>query len=309
VTGFDDATALAATQHGRITRAQLAGCKVSRARIETLIRRQTLVRVAPSVYRVSGTPHTWEAQLHGIVLAQGERAVASHSSGAALWGFRYVERETFEVTTPEERRRMRGIRVHRTTSLADDDVTRREGIPVTTFERTLCDMTTQLSYLQLGRTLDDGLRRGVVGIAALQRCVERLGSGPNRRLSLIVPLIEQRCGSYDPGGSGSELKVLDVLRDAGLPLPVQQHRVRAEGRTYFLDYAYPERRVYIEYYGLPVHGTVTAVAYDSERLSALSGDGWHPLVFTDDTSPRAMVTRTARVLGVPVPGSGADARI
>jgi hypothetical protein len=54
---------------------------------------------------------------------------------------------------------IRGIRVHRTTRLHDDDVAERRGVPCTSFERTLCDCTTRLSLFQLGRVLDDGLRR------------------------------------------------------------------------------------------------------------------------------------------------------
>jgi hypothetical protein len=276
---------------------------MSRARIETLVRRATLVRVAPAVYRVNGAPHTWEAQLHGFVLAAGPGAVAARRAAAGMWACRYVDRETFDVLTLHERRRRRGIGVHRTVFLDDEDVTEREGIPVTTFERTLCDLTTELSYLQLGRAIDDGLRRGVVDMATLRRCAQRLASGPGRRLSVIWPLIDARSGDYDPGGSGSELKVLDVLRDAGLPLPVQQYRVRVDGRTFYLDYAYPDIKGYLEYFG-PGHASVSAVTDDGDRFSLLSTEGWKPLVFTEETTPRTMVMRTAKLLGLPAPRFG-----
>ena len=41
---------------------------------------------------------------------------------------------------------------------------------------------------------------------------------------------------------------------------------------------------FIEYYELKSHGTPSAVAYDGERISALSGAGWWPIIFTDATS-------------------------
>ena len=38
--------------------------------------------------------------------------------------------------------------------------------------------------------------------------------------------------------------------------------------------------------------------HDSSRLTALVGDGWRPLVFTDNTSDHQMVRRIAKEHGV-----------
>ena len=46
------------------------------------------------------------------------------------------------------------------------------------FERTLCDCTTRLNEYQLGRSLDDGLRRGVASLQRLKDCSERTESAP-----------------------------------------------------------------------------------------------------------------------------------
>jgi hypothetical protein len=161
----------------------------------------------------------------------------------------------------------------------------------------LCDSTTQLSWLQAARTLDDGLRRNLASLERLRECVLRLDSGPERRLSVVQGLLAERSGSYDPGGSASELRVLDVLRQAELPPPVQQHRVRLGGRTFFLDYAYPAELAFIEYYGLGVHGTPSAVAYDSDRITTLVSAGWRPLIFTDVTSDAEIVAKVSVLLG------------
>jgi very-short-patch-repair endonuclease len=235
-----------------------------------------------------------------VLLAAGAHAVASHTSAAALWGFRNVHREAIEITTLRaERCRLPGVRAHRATELPKEDVAERDGIPVTSYERTLCDMTTQLFPTQLGRILDDGLRQGMAGLVALHRCADRLRAGPNRRLAVIDDLLATRSDHYDPGGSASELRVLQVIRDAGLPEPVQQYRVEVGGRTFFLDYAYPEQRVMIEYYGLAVHGTSSAVARDSRRVSLLVCDGWRPLPFTDESADREIVSAVTAILATP----------
>jgi len=92
------------------------------------------------------------------------------------------------------------------------------------------------------------------------------------------------------------LYVLDVFRRARLPLPVQQYRVTVGAKTYRPDFAWPDRKVFAEYYGLPFHTGASAVAADSERLTALASAGWLPLVFTNESTDREIVERTTSAL-------------
>jgi len=285
----------ASQQWSLVTRQQLIDCGLKPGRISVLLRTRVLRPVRLRVYATLGSHRTWQQEVMAGVLAAGDDAVASHSAAARLW--HYLQRPESQVEVTLKSDVSFGRRgVHRTTILPDEDVTERSGIPCTSFERTLCDCTTLLSPFQLGRVLDDGLRRGDASLARLQRCAARLDSGPGRRLGVVKHLLAMRDASFDPGGSASELKVLQVIRDAGLPVPVQQHRVRVRDRTYILDFAWPEQRLLVEYYGLAVHSGASAVAYDNERLRALVGAGWRPLVFTDDTPDRQIVGDVANAL-------------
>ena len=115
-------------------------------------------------------------------------------------------------------------------------------------------------------------------------------------MSIVRELLSTRDADYHAGGSGAELRVLRVLRRARLPRPVQQYRVKLNGKTYFLDWAWPQYKVFGEYYGLFFHQGAGAVAYDSERITALSSAGWLPLIFTEETSDRDIVERTIAAL-------------
>jgi hypothetical protein len=249
------------------------------------------------VYALVGAPQSWEQSLLAAVLSVPD-SVASHGAAARLWGFSYLPERDLEITTFRAHRPepVRGVRVHRTTVLADADVRRGDGIPRTSFERTLCDCTSALSESQLSRVLDDGLRRRVAVLARLRDCAERLDSGPGRHMSTIRSLLALRDEHYDPGGSASERRILEVLRKARLPLPRQQYEVRIAGKTYRLDYAWPEWMVLAEYYGLPFHTGASAVVYDSERLTALAASGWLPLIFTPMSTDREIVERTAAAI-------------
>ena len=289
---------LARVQLSLVTRQQLIRIGLKPAQIGALLRTRALRPVRPRVYATFGSVREWRQELMALVLCSGEGAVASHASAARLWNFVHQPQQSVDVTVELEfTPRLRGL--HRTSILPVEDRTERSGIPCTSFERTLCDCTTVLSAFQLGRVLDDGLRRRDTSIDRLERCVARLDSGPGRRLGLIKALIAERDASFDPGGSASELHVLGVITGAGLPRPVQQYRVRVGHRAYVPDFAWPEQRVFAEYYGLVVHSGVSAVAYDSERLTALVGAGWRPLVFTDATQDQQIVRDVANALRTP----------
>ena len=286
---------VASSQWSLVTRAQLFDAGVSERRIVGLLRSGVLRPVRRRVYALVGAPRSWQQTAMAAVLAAGPGAVASHATAARLWNFVYLPAESVDVTV-ESQTRPPTPGVRRTTILPDADVTERTGVPCTSFERTLCDCTTILSPFQLGRVLDDGLRRNLASLDRLTKCVFRLDSGPGRRLRVIQGLLAERDESFDPGGSASELRVLQVLREGGIPAPVQQYPVRVDSRPYELDFAWPEQRVFAEYYGLAVHSGASAVAYDSSRLTAMVAKGWRPLVFTDSTPDHEIVKRAQEVL-------------
>jgi hypothetical protein len=280
------------SQFGVVSREQLTAAGATPKQIDRLLAKGLLIRIRPSVYAVVGMPDTWERGLLAVILAAGDNTFASHSSSARLWEYALLPESfnSYEILLLTERRpRFPGVRVHRTTRIAVDDVAVRSGIPCTSFERTLCDCSTGLSVTQLGRVLDDGLRRGVASLARLKDCAERLESGPGRHMSAIRALLAARDATYNPGGSRAELNVLDVIRGADLPEPEQQYEVRVNGKTYKLDYAYPKWKVYVEWYGLPFHIGASAVSYDNDRITDMSGIGWAPVVFTDGASPKRIV--------------------
>ncbi len=261
-----------------------------------LVGQRVLRRLRPRVFGLVGSRDTWERGLSAVVLSV-EGAVASHASAARLWNFEARPEDRYEITAARDCwARLQGVVLHRSGTLSDEDVVRRSDIACTSFERTLCDCTALLSEYQLGRVLDDGLRRGVASLRRLSNCSERFESGPGRHMSIVRSLLAARGVGFNPGGSRSELYVLEVFRRARLPLPVQQYQVRIGSKTFRPDFAWPDCKVFAEYYGLPFHTGASAVVADSERLTALSAEGWLPLVFTHASSDREIVERTVAAL-------------
>jgi hypothetical protein len=66
-----------------------------------------------------------------------------------------------------------------------------------------------------------------------------------------------------------------VMIDCGLPIPVLQHEiVDRNGRTWRVDFAWPEQRVAAEYDGVDWHSGPEAFFRDRRRYAALQDVGW-----------------------------------
>ena len=99
--------------------------------------------------------------------------------------------------------------------------------------------------------------------------------------------------------------MLEVLRRAGLPLPIAQHRVVVGGRSRRLDYAYPEHKIAIEFDGFAEHGLLRST-FDDDRVrgNALALDGWLVLHFTSRSTDAEIVGRTREALALTAARSG-----
>ena len=262
-------------QHGLVTREQ-ALTALTRHQLDTRVASRQLVVVRPSVYRLAGTPETWDQALLAAILSVGNGTAASFRSAAAIWGLRGFEADsTLEITTAARRRaRLSEVVVHDSRVLDETHRTMRNRIPVTSVARTLCDLTAIASSWTVERALDDALRRKLVSLRQLRTVFEELAVRGRRRSTMMRSLLDARSDAYHPGGSDPERRLLRVLAAANLPAPVPQYRVVINRRTFLLDGAYPELLVGIEFDGFDPHVTRTAFDHDRARDPALELAGW-----------------------------------
>lgn len=281
---------LAERQHGLITREQARRVGLSEGEIAWRLASGRWRRVRKGVFAIAGAPPSREQAILGACLIS-EGAVASHLTAGWLWGLQVPESSGIHVTTPPGiRLRHEGIVHHRRSPLALADLIRCKGIPVTTPARTLVDTSGLVRPGRLGSVVDDALRRKLVTLADLRACHFRVDTGPGRRITVALRhVLAERQPGYDPGGSDRELWVKQVLVAAGLPVPVQQHRVWIGSRWFDLDLAYPPDLVGLEFDGWDTHGTFTAFHRDRERTRLLVALGWTMLPVTAKTRPTDLV--------------------
>jgi hypothetical protein len=223
--------ALAARQHGRVARWQLLELGVGRRAIGHRVARGWLLVEWPGVYAVGHPSRTLEGRFMAAVLASGPDAVLSHRSAAMLWGIRRTDRAGIEVTTPRDRRPLRGIERHRS-SLPPDEVTTHRGIPVTTVPRTLLDLAAVLNVRQFARAVNEVEVQRLWDPLSLNDVVQR---HPHRRgVQAIRSILEDehighitRCEL--------EKRFLEFVQGAGLPTPEANAHLYAAGRWFEVD--------------------------------------------------------------------------
>ncbi len=262
----------------------------SRDRINRRLRTGEWKAIHRGVYALAGSPPTWERKVLAGVLAAGRGALASHATGLMLHGLDGSFSGRVAVTVEDTTARfIQRVVVHRSLVFECDDRASVGAIPVTSVARTLADCSGQLSLGQLARCLDDALVRNLVTHAAVASVATRLGPAPGRRISQLRLLVAERGPEADLAGSRPEMRMFRVLREAGLPEAVAQHRVVTKGEKFFIDVSYPERLIAMEYQGFDPHRTRSAFDRDYRRARMLVAAGWTVLFFTSKDSDADIV--------------------
>jgi hypothetical protein len=213
--------------------------------------------------------------LHGSRARMRPRALLSHRSAAALWGFRPSAATRIDVSAiGRSRIGQQGILVHLPRHLDDEDSSVRDGIPVTSVARTLLDLGQALRMRELRRALDEAERLRLFDLRALERLIAR--SHGHRGSGLLETLLDDYRGPPPITRSELERLFLDLCHDAGLPRP--QTNILLGG--YEVDVAWLDQRLIVELDGHAYHHTRSAFEEDRERDAALQAAGYRVIRIT-----------------------------
>lgn len=265
---------LAKAQLGLVSRTQAIALGMTRTTIRERVAAARWQAMYPGVYLLGVVAPTWHQKVMGACLFAGPKAVASHRAAGVLWQMDGLVRAPVEITVPHhEEAVLRLVAVHRSRKLDERDVTRRAGVPITVVERTLVDLGRYLEPREVEKALESVLRRELVTPQAVWTYIqERGGRLPGCRLLRGILMAR---GDAKPAGSGGEVEFLRLLRRAGLPQPVRQFRLDLpSGRVAFLDFAWPDVGLGMEYDGYDTHGGRLAHAADLERQNEIVSLGW-----------------------------------
>jgi Protein of unknown function (DUF559) len=240
---------LAARQYNRFSRQQLAALGIGRRAIQHCLEEGIWVAVHEGVFAIAPALGDDRARWMAAILTQ-EGSLLSHASAAAAWGWWDRPRVVEIVTRPGSGgpRRLDGVLVHRSETV-DIDATVLQGIPIMRVPRTLLDLAPHVGDRLLARCVREALRLGTTTTIEIMEAVlgHLVGRRGSRRLTLAVarytglPVHRAR--------SASEVIALEILRDAGCPMPLLNHKFAGEEA----DLTWPQFHLIVEIDGGEFH--------------------------------------------------------
>jgi len=247
--------------------------------------------ILPGVYLPEPAEPTLRDRTVGAWLWSRRRATIAGLAAAALHGSRWVEDDQpveliWHNTQPPRTLLVRDERI------ANDEITRVAGLPVTTVARTAFDLGRHLPRGQALARLDALMRATPFSVEDVMLLAKRYrGARGARRLRELLPLVDG--GAASPKESTLRL----LLVDAGLPAPTTQIPVHDNWRLVaMLDMGWEEFKVAAEYDGDQHRSDRRQYVKDMRRLAVLERKGWIVIRVIAEDDPADVVTRVSNAL-------------
>jgi hypothetical protein len=174
-------------------------------------------------------------------------------------------------------RARRRLEIHRA-ALPPDEITERDGIPVTTPARTLLDLAAVLDRAHVERAATEAQIRRLTSPTSLAELVERY---PNRAGTAALRRL-LAAGTIGSAVTKKELELrfLAFLDAERLPRPRINVTVELRPRPREVDCLWAAERLVVELDGFATHGTRAAFEDDRARDRALQTAGYRVLRVT-----------------------------
>jgi hypothetical protein len=248
---------------GLVTRGELRGPRYRRVFPDTYVRARDRLDLALR-------------SRAGYRYVEGRGVLAGYSAAELLGAPCAPLAAAVEVLVPTAEQRGRdGLVVHRD-RIAPGEIVGVGGLRMTSFMRTAYDLARREPLVEAVVAVDALARVGrFEPDLLLNFAVRYRGSRGNKAVSEVLTHVDRRSGSP----METRLRLLLVL--GGMPRPQAQWVVQDErSRTaVWLDLAYPEHRIGIEYDG-ELHTAPDAVRLDIARHTALLDKGWRVYRYT-----------------------------
>lgn len=173
---YDHQYSIAERQGGYFTARQAQDSGITRPLLSHHVRTGRFVRVKHGIYRLAHFPESPDADLYVAILETGSRGVLSHETALALYELSDTLPTRIHLTIPASAsRRHPGLKLH-TKQLSPGEIKARNGLAVTTVERTLADVIAGgMAIEQVKLAVQQALERGLVAKASLLRYAKERG--------------------------------------------------------------------------------------------------------------------------------------
>jgi hypothetical protein len=249
-----------------VTTAQLVNAGLGRSAISKRAANKRLHRRHAGVYAVGQPRLSQQGEWMAAVLACGPGSYLASLSAAVhmkIWRRRVTG---IAVLAPRGRRTPRGVQARRYRRLDAQDVTRRDGIPVTTVPRTLVDLSDVLTPHQLANVIHEAAFRKLFDERVVRVAIDRA----NGRHNLHVLSKALELNAAGSAGTKSELedRFLALTSKSGLPEPLVNTQIGDRE----IDFHWPSLNLIVEVDG-PGHTRPRTKRDDVQRDARLTAAG------------------------------------
>jgi very-short-patch-repair endonuclease len=290
---------ISSQQKGLVRRDQLLSIGIPRGTVDDWVIRGLLHVVYEGIYTVGQPLLLPKADVLAAVWACGPRSLLSHRSGAEQWEM--IEPRTgfaIQVTVPGGRRLgPSGIYVHRTNDLYPDEVSGKDGIPITSPARTVFDFASQASPSEVSAAYERGLIEKF--FTRDEMIVLAMRHKGRRGIKKIRTLIDRDAPPTVTIKEAHRM-LLELVRSSGLPHPKTEVPI---GR-YRVDILWPDAMLIVEMDSSKWHTSPGRNEHDKRRDSELAAKGYLTLRITwnDLTKrPNEVITRIAQTYTLRLP--------
>ncbi len=261
--------ARAARTGGVVTTSDLRTCGFSEPAITAALGRGLLKRWGRGVYLVG--PLTDDLTEARAVSAAVPRGVLGFAVAGQLARIAPIAAPPLDVIVRPGRGAGRaGVKVHRI-ELSRRDVTRIDGLPVTTPAVTIVHLARTLPALPLERAVQEAFAKRLADTRRLEQALDRhRGGRGTARLRRMLEL------GVDDLRSRAERSLTHWIRPAGLPLPI----FNAEVGPWRVDALWQQQKLAVEINGYAAHSSPWAHDRDHRKEQALRARGLDVRRFT-----------------------------
>ena len=277
--------------HSRMGEVFLGGEALAAGRVTRHQLRRWHTAIFHGVYVPKGAEASLRDRAVGAWLASGRRGVVAGVAASALHHAPWVDPAQPIELAGVQCRAQPGL-IPRMERVADDEVTRVSGLPVTTRVRTAFDLGRHPNRPQALARLDALMWTQRFSINEVGELATRYPRARGvRQLRELLPLVD--------GGSASprESRIRLWLIDAGIPVPVTQIPVFDRTRPVaFLDMGWEEFKVAVEYDGDHHRKDRRQYVKDIARIRMLEEMGWIIIRVIAEERPAEWLARVEAAL-------------
>jgi hypothetical protein len=268
--------ALAHGQHGVVARRQLLKLGFSEDQVDRMRAARRLQNVHLGVYAVGHRLLSARSWWMAGVLASGPDARLSHRSCGALTNVRRTSITYVEVTVPQRRGIVEGVRTYVSGRLQPQDCDEIDGIPCTSVARTLLDLAVILPRREVERACDEAEVQRLFDLRAVEDVLDR--SRGCRGVTTLRAVLDEHAIGTTLTRPGLEDRTLGALDRAGVRRPEVNVRVVCQdGSAPEVDFLWRRERLVLETDGGRFHSTPRQIERDRNKEANLVRAGYRIL--------------------------------